>query len=516
MRTTRRSLALCTLILSPLSLLSLLAANYGVVNFHESPKEGGKATKPSSGIQIPDGYTFTPSIAERPLASNAIMTMCTGNFTPSANPLEIDDDYCLQSMIHSYLLLHREYTKIQPEDDAEYAIVVTDETPRPCIKAFLLLGARVITVPLTEVPDSVYHTKKHPRYAYTFTKLRMWGLGGVYAKIMFHDSDVFFFRRSPVRLFDVLDDKAAVNPHFAVTPELEGIPDFNAGLMIFRPNATAYRALLELVPENLHFGDQGVLVKYYRESWTPLPRIWNMLHFYPFASIWKLENRIAAALALHHKFWLSSFTQNYPETRKAFHLYSDAAVELRRFQIQLIESEGHWDVPVAPVIPRNSSLWFELQKSRFKFTRVALIPASRHDSVVDEWKQMAYVYAQMSVIPVPLDVNLDTASILTFCADALHGSYDWIWIVGDTVRPNLGNTVPVQLTLDRWTTKTTRFINVIDCSGAITNSAFIHRGVLSRILTHSNTTSSSKLSDYASVLESDTVNNMDLFQKLAR
>ncbi|ORY49154.1 hypothetical protein BCR33DRAFT_735294 [Rhizoclosmatium globosum] len=148
----------------------------------------------------PTGFTFLPPITSNLPSKNAIITLLSGPQLHDEKAYAFDK-YCEEALYQAYSFLHSPATKLGPDSETEFVVMMTPGQTSQCRSALLELGARVIVVPILSMTELDY---SH-RYHYTYTKYQMWALEGIYEKILYIDLDLLFVTKSPIPLFSFID-----------------------------------------------------------------------------------------------------------------------------------------------------------------------------------------------------------------------------------------------------------------------------------------------------------------------
>ncbi|KAI8612010.1 hypothetical protein BC830DRAFT_607126 [Chytriomyces sp. MP71] len=429
------------------------------------------------------GYVFAPTLAERAPAPRAVVTLCVGNFTtrPGSHPLAIDDDFCLQALVQTFIHLHgNNDARIQSGLGVEFAVLVAPDTPLLCQRALLNLGARLIHAPLIQPPLS----EMRNRWGYTFTKLRLWDLEGVYDAILFVDSDLVFFSTSPAALFSYIDEAKKTGSR---TPFVGGVigqqtGHVNSGLILLEPHRAHFNALVAGIPHHLGFGDQRVINAYFSlegdRALTPLPPYWNILS--P-NLITKYEEKRWPLYGFHHKFW--SMEPAVPASDRYYERYAETVTALRRWQMKQLDTGTYDMLPIAPVYPKEFQVWKRVRVVRTKFDRVAILSLSGpgRESQAANRMAVANAWSQASLITLHQDdEDISLQELIHHTFTELFPRYDWVWIVHPALNLSLSEE-PIHLAIESWTRRQPNAILCLltsDCNQQTTMASFlVHKNI---------------------------------------
>ncbi|KAJ3076346.1 hypothetical protein HDU98_003928 [Podochytrium sp. JEL0797] len=426
------------------------------MNDEEKPEQEPMQQSLSLEKQIPEDFTFWPTPAERPLKSKVILTFLASasNEDWKLLPLRDADWFFVGSYLHAFTFLHRPETRLKPEDDTEFAVMVTPLVPQAYIDGLLDLGARVILVPSIEIPG---REKPGDKYQYLYTKLNMYRLEGIYSAVLFLDVDINYFHKSPVTLFNhvspKIDATSPTHPYFfASTREWQdGNGIFNTGVQLMIPSNYHYEQLLTLAkdPNKTKYGDQGLLNVYFGakgdlkasgdRAWMELPRLWNVNHLEA-----RTREEMETAAGVHGKLWSECRFLN-ADSAPIFGEWQKAMTQLRGVQAKMMkEGKSRVGAVVVPSVPETCEEWQEVFGATTKrwqtaFNTVAMVS---FDSAPVEALRSRDLFAGRQEQAVHLVVPKGSmVALLQQLKDDLLTRYDFVWVLTDSIvmsdRPGL-------------------------------------------------------------------------------
>ncbi|KAJ3235984.1 hypothetical protein HDU78_004897 [Chytriomyces hyalinus] len=435
---------------------------------------------------LPEDFVFMPSLSERPAKPKAIITLLAVAAPDFKTKQMRDADWFFSgALLNAYTFYHNPRTRLDPNGDVEFTIMITQDVPQPYIDAFLSLGARVLRVPAVRPAG---REKPGDKYEYVYTKLQMQRLEAIYRGVLYIDVDLFFFNESPVSLFQYLDQHIAnakadpqLEPYFfGSTEEWKSHEkrwgQFNSGMQMFTPSLRQFNRLFEYAkdPDYARYGDQGLLTKYFEDNWFQLPQRYNTHH---------LEERNAssmeAAIGFHHKYW-SDCHYMTAESAPSFLLWVRDAQAVRGLQLQHLEQHNPTsDVLIMPAIPADCDLWKKVAPEAIKqsvlFDTVAVLSTQDADADVLETRNLwAHEYNQASHITMQ---NVRSVAETVDAVSKLLLKYDWVWVQGKSaVFPKA--TAPVSLHLAKFQEQAGTVIAFEDCGRAATASILFSKSSL--------------------------------------
>ncbi|KAJ3229100.1 hypothetical protein HDU81_005655 [Chytriomyces hyalinus] len=402
-------------------------------NWHEA----GRAS--SLKYDLPPSFVFEPTLDERPPKSRAVITTL---FT--ANPFYRDgfrrdsDWFFTGAYFQAYAFLHNKATRIQPHDDAEFIVMVTDMVPKDYKAALLDFGARVLTVPVIEIEGR----KKNDgdKYQYLYTKLNMFRLEPVYDAILFLDVDLSFMHRPIMNIFNYITPDHSYptnsstsrnrNLYFGSTPEWKrGYGAFNSGLQLLTPSEQRYQELFRLAqdPNYARYGDQGLLNQYFHPSGAQpvhlLPQPLNTHHLSDRNST-EIEN----AVGFHSKFW-SECALLSDASKPVWKMWQKHSVKLRGLQMRKLEkTRGYDNVTVMPAVPDTCEEWKKVTATRAgHFLKLAIVSFGGSLESIESHRRYASTYEQASHFHVSINNRGSLLWSQLRKAAELMDRYEWVW-----------------------------------------------------------------------------------------
>ncbi|KAJ3402311.1 hypothetical protein CcCBS67573_g02772 [Chytriomyces confervae] len=405
-------------------------------NWHEVGRSSLK-------YDLPPSFVFEPSLDERPPKSRAVITTL---FT--ANPFYRDgfrrdsDWFFTGAYFQAYTFLHNNITRIQPHDDAEFVVMVTDMVSKDFKTALLDLGTRVLTVPVIEIEGR----KKNDgdKYQYLYTKLNMFRLEPVYDAILFLDVDLSFLHKPVMNIFNYITPARSypynsTTPsrtrrllYFGSTPEWKrGYGAFNSGLQLLTPSEQRFQELFRLAqdPNYARYGDQGLLNQYFHPSGAQpvhlLPQILNTHHLTE-----RNSTDIESAVGFHSKFW-SECRLLSDASKPVWKMWQQHSVKLRGLQMRKLEkTRGYDNVTLMPAIPDTCEEWQSVAASRSgHFLKMAIVSFGGAVESIESHRRYASTYEQASHFHVS-NKNNNSANVLWAQlrkAAELMDRYEWVW-----------------------------------------------------------------------------------------
>ncbi|KAJ3123641.1 hypothetical protein HK100_011534 [Physocladia obscura] len=432
---------------------------------------------------LPAGFKFTPPYTKHDLPGRKrpVITLLTGpplqhiSFNTPENELS---ESCLLALLHSHIFHNYDF------------IVLTTTPPSisyACTNSLLANGARIFHAPPVSAPPA--DTATGHRYAYTFTKLHMWALDGLFESILYLDTDMFLFSNETLEVvWDAYDEVG--QPEFAACEDWQIRGTVNTGLMIFKPSAVVYKELMKSVTTTGGFGDQGTINAYFSSNKNRtatindqkrigiLPRRFNtqwVMH--------RSDKELLDAVGVHHKFFKDSVGENI-QARRIFQRFSEQFLELRRVQykrfVEAVRSgriEDTFSVPIVPVVPDSLPKLKEVMRLRTRFDRIAIVTDVRNsfdvnlhvnrDSFAKKWSQAVHIIydggsRRGSAPPMTM-----LGQILNHIAENMLDTYEWVWVLGDGVILNLEADQPIHAAFNVWTEPDSQLVLFQDCQSIV-------------------------------------------------
>ncbi|KAI8612801.1 nucleotide-diphospho-sugar transferase [Chytriomyces sp. MP71] len=383
----------------------------------------------------PSGFAFEPSLAIRPAKRRAIITTLFVATPDYRRKLALDSDWFFTgAFLHAYSFLHDPVTKISPGDDAEFVVMITKLVPREYRRALIDLGARLLEVPLIEIEGR--KKLNGDKYQYLYTKLNMYRLENIYDSILFLDVDLFFFRESPMPLFNLINSA----DFFGSTAEWkEGYGTFNSGLQLIKPSENRYQTLIALAHNSSYarYGDQGLLNKYFHPNGahpvTLLPQSYNTHHLEE-----RNETEIARGIGFHAKFW-SECHMLSDASKPMWKLWQEKMVALRGIQMRTFESRsGYENATIVPAVPKTCEEWKEMQKLKGgMFLKWAIVSTGVvKKEVLESRSNLAQQFNEASHLYFPSPSQNGERLLLSKLrlANRLFDRYDWLWFPTESLK----------------------------------------------------------------------------------
>ncbi|KAJ3097358.1 hypothetical protein HK100_005378 [Physocladia obscura] len=398
--------------------------------------------------RLPSDFIFEPSLSERPPKRRAIFTaLFRANDAHHVKPNDADW-FFTNVYLHAYTFLVDPVLRLKPDDDAEFVVMVTDMVPASYIRALLDFGARILKVPVIEIPG---REKPGDKYQYLYTKLNMYRLDRVFNAILFVDVDLNFFKVSPVSLFRYVHPVSAVNetdhPHFfASTREwASGNGVFNTGVQLLIPSEFHYQALKQLAldPKKSKYGDQGLLNTYFHEKgprpWLELPQIWNTNHLES-----RTQAEVTRGVGFHGKLWSECKLLSKDSFKALWPEYQTRMVTLRRLQMEKLAQAASCNTTIMPIVPQSCEMWMDrmVKTAADKiFLNIALVSYTessnlkKDNQAIKSHRDFADFYAQASHFVIEESSSESLPRLARQLKKVFHlfDRYDWIWVLDDVV-----------------------------------------------------------------------------------
>ncbi|KAJ3059819.1 hypothetical protein HDU98_004155, partial [Podochytrium sp. JEL0797] len=291
-------------------------------------------------------------------------------------------------MFQAFTFIHNPATRLDPEGNIEFVILLTHNVPQHYRDILLLMGARLLLLPPLIVGQEV-----GGRYESMYTKLYLWTLEGIYERILLLDGDLFYFQQSPAVLFEFVDERnerLGSDEYFfgACRDWAKDWPDYgpiNAGFMLFKPSWYHFWNLLERAGRKeykLYF-EQQLIGRYYFEEglrwFVELDASFNVMHIGE-----RTEEEKARIIGWHQKFWDGEREFNHTIVR--FEMWAEVMQRLRLLQIGLYRNVGitaqDRKLPIVPPVPNDYHTWTRVKSSNVMFDTVSILSSSLAPSEV--------------------------------------------------------------------------------------------------------------------------------------
>ncbi|KAJ3030067.1 UNVERIFIED_CONTAM: hypothetical protein HDU68_010199 [Siphonaria sp. JEL0065] len=441
----------------------------------------------------PSEFIFYPTRDDRPLKPRALVTLINSaplenpNFTASGS--KQIDFYAMAVMFQAYTFLHKNTTKLP--NNTEFLVIITYKVPEHYRQILLLMGARLLVIP----PLIVDH-EQDGRYNHIYTKLYMWRLENIYDSLMFIDGDLFFFNKTPISLWELLDERDELEPGGDVfgackdwASDWPVFGHINVGLILFRPSLFHFWNLIERAgkKEYKEYYEQQLISKYFVEEnphlYVEFNAFYNVIHVGE-----RTPEEQMQIIGYHQKFWDGA--REFNKTILWFDTWSTVMHQVRRQQIELYRNleynadESHPRLPVVPAIPDSYDVWCRVNASNVMFDMVAILSSSLAPTEILESRQVyadRYYQAHHTTFPAspPHDDPNHSVSATNFrhalsTILQLFKTYDWVWYMQENIYLN-ETLLPFHVPLGIVVNETEKDLIVFDrkCGGSEHASSFL-------------------------------------------